>query len=86
MNIYTTEQWEKDGTLKVKEGQIISPAVFYELLNSVPPTTYAGGFFQMGEAYIHNSMGEALYSTFKHVSDDEKGKPLYKYIGLHYAL
>ena len=86
MEIYTMQQWENDRTLKVAEGQLISPDVFYQLLECVPPQTYSNGIFQVGEPYAHDwNTGKALYSTFRHVSEDEQGRPLYKFIGLRYA-
>lgn len=83
MDMYTMKQWESDRTLKVAVGQNIAPDVFFELLNSVPPQTYARGIFQAGEPYSHDwTTGKSLYSTFKHVADDEDGLPIYQYIGL----
>lgn len=77
MNIYTFEQWEKDGDLKVEVGQFIDDRVFYDLLGSVPPATYSRGVFQPGEPYTHDfKTGRALYNTFK------KNAELWQYVGL----
>lgn len=80
--IYTDEQWWKDRDLKVQVGQFIEDKVFWQLLESVPPTTYSKGIFQPGEPYSYDwDTGQALYRTFEH---DENEK-LYKYIGLRPA-
>lgn len=77
-NIYTMEKWRNDRTLKVQEGQIIEPEVFYQLMGSVPPETYSNGIFQPGEPADHEfRTGRALYMTFEHV-----GNNFYKYVGL----
>lgn len=77
-DVYTMDNWAEDRTLKVQEGQIIAPEVFYQLLESVPPETYSSGIFQPGEAYSHDfKTGRALYMTFENVGDD-----YYKYVGL----
>jgi len=71
------QDWKNDGTLKVQEGQIIAPEVLWELVGSVPPTTWGNGVFQMGEADSHRN-GIALYKTFERVDN----KNHYKYVGL----
>ena len=81
-SIYTYEQWCKDKTLKVKEGQFIDDKVFYQLLGCVPPKTYERGLFQVGEPSDHDwNTGKALYNTFEY----DKTEKLYKYIGLRPA-
>ena len=75
-NIYTSEDWTKDGSLKVKVGQYVADDVIEELLNSVPPTTYKATCFQPGEAYSHSEEYIPLYMTFI----TENG--MWKYIGL----
>lgn len=84
-DVYTMDDWRRDGTLKVKEGQLISPDVFYELLESTPPTS-TGRIFQPGEAYSHRFVGypenfELLYQTFKN-----EGNNYYRFIGLQPAV
>ncbi len=77
-NVYTDKDWERDGTLKVKEGQVIEPKVYYQLLNSVPPKAFRYGVFQPGEPDSYDwDNGCALYQTFHHVGGD-----YYKYVGL----
>lgn len=79
--VYTDADWERDGTLHVKEGQLIAPKVFWQLLESVPPRTYRRGIFQPGEAYSHDwNTGRALYQTFESMGND-----YYKYVGLKTA-
>ena len=77
-NIYTMQDWERDGTLKVKVGQIIEPEVFYQLLNCVPPHYWAKGFFQVGEPSSFDfTSGKQTYQTYEKVNEDD----YYKYIG-----
>lgn len=74
---YTMEDWKRDGTLKVKEGQLIAPEVYWQLLNGVPPVS-TGRIFQPGEAYdMDTTTWEELYQTFK-----QEGHDLYRYVGL----
>lgn len=77
-SVYTMQDWERDSTLKVEVGQVIEPAVYYQLLNAVPPKHYTRGIFQPGEPYSHDwDTGRGLYQTFHHV-----GENYYKYVGL----
>lgn len=79
--VYTGQDWERDGTLKVKEGQLIAPEVFWQLLNALPPRTYGRSIFQPGEAYSHDwNTGRALYQTFESMGND-----YYKYVGIKNA-
>jgi len=79
--VYTAHDWERDRVLRVKEGQVIAPEVFRQLLESVPPVTYRRGIFQPGEAYSHDwTTGRALYQTFESMGED-----YYKYVGLKNA-
>ena len=74
--LYTLKDWKNDRVLKVKIGQYVDYGVINQLIEDVPPLTYANGIFQPGEAYDHNvKTGELLYQTF--VEDGG-----YKYIGL----
>ena len=36
MNIYTIQDWEKDGTFKALEGQEIDAAIYYEMRDVMP--------------------------------------------------
>lgn len=63
-NIYTIEDWRRDGTLKVKPGQLIDDEVFYQLRDSVPPTTMKRTCFQPGEAYSMSTDFTELFQTF----------------------
>jgi hypothetical protein len=75
--VYTMQDWEDDKTLKVKEGQVIEPAIYWHLLNCLPPKQN-GDFFQVGEPYSHDwTTGKALYQTYEHLEDN-----YYLYIGL----
>ncbi len=75
---YDMNQWQQDGTLQVCEGQFVEDSVFFELLNCVPPTYYAGGWFQVGEAYdvIDGCM---VYQTFRREGQDGHE---WRYVGL----
>ena len=76
-NVYTMEDWQRDGSLKMHPGQTVDDAVVEELVNCVPPATYGNGIFQVGEPYDHDrNTGRALFLTFEHL---ESG---WKYIGL----
>lgn len=68
--MYTKKDWERDGDLLVKIGDVIDKEVFYQLRDCVPPKTLSKGIFQVGEAYDHDEQGIALYTTFKNT---EKG-------------
>ncbi len=77
-DVYTDQDWERDGTLKVEVGQLISPDVYYQLLNALPPKCYGSGVFQPGEPDSHDwDTGQALFQTFEHVGHD-----YHKYVGL----
>lgn len=79
-DVYTEEDWARDHTLKVKEGQLIAPEVYWQLLGDVPPMTN-GLIFQPGEAYDYDPKNRCqLYMTFKKEGDD-----MYRYIGLRPA-
>lgn len=67
--MYTKQDWERDGDLRVKIGDVIDQDVFYQLRDCVPPQTLSKGLFQVGEAYDHDDDGQALYTTFKHTND-----------------
>ncbi len=76
-NTYTEKDWQRDGTLKVEVGQMIEPAVYYQLRGAVPPVQ-DGFIFQVGEPYTYDmETGVSLYSTFERTA-----RNLYKYIGL----
>lgn len=76
-NVYTMEDWQRDGSLKIHPGQTVSDDVVRELLYCVPPATYGNGIFQVGEPYDHDwNTGRALFQTFERL---ESG---WKYIGL----
>ena len=75
-NIYTIEDWRRDGSLKVKPGQLIDDEVFYRLRDDVPPTTLKRTCFQPGEAY---TMSEDYVELFKTFIQKEEG---WLYVGL----
>ena len=75
-NIYTKDDWIRDGYLKVKVGQYVADDVIEQLHDSVPPATYKSSCFQPGEAYTLSIDYEDLYMTF--VIDNG----MWKYIGL----
>ena len=75
-NIYTMNNWQKDGTLRMNVGQYVSDDIIIQLRDSVPPATYKASCFQPGEAYALSIDYEDLYLTF--VRDNG----MWKYIGL----
>lgn len=78
-DLYTMEDWTRDRVLSVKVGQVITPEVFWELCECMPPHRWSNGIFQPGEPYDHDwYTGKALYMTFEKVSEDYH----YRYIGL----
>ena len=82
-DLYTMEDWHRDGYLKVKEGQVITPEVFWQLFECLPPHRWSLGIFQPGEPANHVPCPDkpgyvmAVYDTFERVSDDDH----YRYIG-----
>ena len=80
MKAYTMADWQRDGSLRLQKGQLVSNEVVTELYNSIPPTTYRNGVFQTGEAYSHTNMGVPLYMTFVRVREG------WEYIGLKHEL
>ena len=68
--MYTREDWANDGSFSAKRGQEISPEVYEEMFNCIPPIRLpkdlrAIGFagFLMGEPYSHNEHGP-VYMAF----------------------
>ena len=80
-SVYTMRDWERDGQLKLDLYQFISPNVFYELRDSVPPQSLHGTYFQVGEIYTHKD-GIPHYQTFERVGYAKNGEPIYMYVGL----
>jgi hypothetical protein len=81
LEVYTDADWLRDRTLKVRVGQVISPEVFWQLLEALPPHRYGEGVFQPGEPYCHDlETGVALYQTFERIEGE-----FYKYVGLKAA-
>lgn len=78
-NIYTMEDWAKDGTLSPAVGQYVENDVVWDLIESLPPAYWSHGLFQPGEAYTHErETGKALYQTFEQVNTDG----VWQYMGL----
>jgi len=75
-NIYTKDNWNKDGYLKVKVGQYVADDVIKELRDSMPPASYKASCFQPGEAYTLSMDYIDLYMTF--VIDNG----MWRYVGL----
>lgn len=73
--MYTMKDWKRDGSLKVKVNQIISNEVAEQLINSVPPTTYARGLFQVGEPAdtdyeaLKDGIEIPLFDTYKRTAE-----------------
>lgn len=76
-DVYTFADWQKDKVLKIKVGQLIEPAIYWDLLCALPPKSN-GHVFQVGEPFSHDwNSGTALYQTF-----EDMGGNYYLYIGL----
>lgn len=43
MKIYTMEDWERDGVLRIVPGQEVCERLYYEQMNCVPPKCPDGG-------------------------------------------
>lgn len=78
LKVYTHEQWEQDGELKLNVGTVVDWNVYNQLLGCVPPAWNGTARFQVGEPYTHSVDGEPMYETFVKVSD----KDYWKYIGV----
>lgn len=75
METYTMENWNADGELQCKIGQAVEERVIWALASAVPPTTWGGGMFQLGEAWdTDKETGEDLYDTFT----KENGEWIYR--------
>ncbi len=73
------KDWERDGSLSPKVGQIVSADIIEDLANCLPPHKWSNEVFQPGEAYSHDwSTGKALYQTFEYIN----GKGDCRYAGL----
>lgn len=78
MKMYTMDDWKNDGSLNLKEGQLVADEVIFELRDCVPPKMYQTGIFQVGEPKDADAeeLGVNLYDTF--VRCDEG----WKFIGM----
>ena len=80
MNVYTIEDWEKDGTFKASEGQEITEEIYEEFFNIMPiqrlvKSCGCTAGFRTTEPYTHIG-GKAVYQAF----GKRNGK--YYYLGL----
>lgn len=65
MEVYTDEQWGKDGTFSAKPGQFVEDSVFYQLRDCVPPLHCCRDYMQVGEAYGYDFDKHCTtYTTF----------------------
>ena len=91
------KDWERDGSLKLQQGQMVSDEVVDELIGCVPPAHLGGGLFQVGEAKDNDLEHPAreLYDTFQLSADGwiylgtcllGKTEPRKGYIETRYAL
>lgn len=75
-NIYTMEDWRRDGTFSACVGQYVSEDIYYEMLECVPPAFSSRTIMQVGEPYDNDMETFAnLYSTF---ARDKQG---WRYMG-----
>ena len=75
MKTYTLKDWERDGELNPTIGQEVEDAIYWDLLNSLPPACNRHNIFQAGEAYDHDWQTLApLYTTLRR---NEQGKWIY---------
>lgn len=87
--IYTMEQWakdgslDKDGSINIEVGQEVSNEVILELKNCVPPAYLGNDIFQRGEPFCVDAVnpGSCLYFTFTH--DGEAGNWIYRGLCLY---
>ena len=64
--MYTKQDWERDGSLKLTVGQLVSDEVVNELINCVPPAYHGGGLFQCGEAACTEAgTYKTLFDTYR---------------------
>lgn len=76
MEVYTYEQWGKDGTFSAKPGQYVDDKTFYQLRDCVPPRHCERDYMQVGEAHGYDFEKQATtYATFA----KENGK--WKFMG-----
>lgn len=84
-NIYTSEQWQKDGTFSAEVGQEVSEEVYYQMFNCMPPLRlprecgYLSGF-RMGEAYT-NEQSEKTGELLAHFAAFGKRGGKYYFLG-----
>lgn len=82
-DVYTADDWTRDGDLHVQRGQMVPDAVVDNLSESVPPCIVpnrsGGGLFQCGEPLTSDPEGESLFHTFKY-----RGGGLWEYVGVCY--
>lgn len=65
MEVYTMEQWAKDGTFKAKPGQFVEESIYWQMLNCVPPRSCSRDYMQVGEADgTCPKTGRDTYATF----------------------
>lgn len=69
--MYTMQDWERDGSLKLTVGQRVSDEVVRELINCVPPAHLGGGLFQTGEPASTDA--ETYASLFDTYRREDKG-------------
>lgn len=64
--MYTMKDWERDGDFKAKVGEVVEDAIYWELLNCVPPLTHTHSLMQVGEPYGADAeLPQMLFRTFK---------------------
>lgn len=95
MDVYTMEQWKRDGAFNAEPGQEITEDVYNEMLDCMPPQTIpqetarqalevyrvpVHAGFLMGEPHSTDTDGTPLYLAFG-MNDYGKGKH-YFYLGL----
>ena len=88
MNVYSMEDWTRDGSFKAQDGQPISSDVYEQFYNVMPPqslpradfpVSVAAGFMTT-EPYTHanvNGKAKAFYMAFGSSGND------YYYLGLY---
>lgn len=58
--------------------QETTEAMYSEMLNVLPPAAMGSGGFLVGEAYRHNTRGEAIYACFTRQADHTRGQHIYQ--------
>lgn len=80
MKVYTMEDWERDGALRHVAGQQVDSAIYYRMLNALPPKFADHGAFRERAKVLGVLDRRCIMTGFLAggaVDHDEDGCPLY---------